>query len=229
MSWVAVAIGGSAVVGGGFGAWGASKAAGAQSDAARNALAYEQQTDAANRARAQPFVDAGASAVGKLGQSYADPGSFTNTADYKFAFDRGRDAMENSAAARGGLLGGNAARGAVEYGQNFATTYLDRYRQGLLGVAGMGANAATGASNNASTMSGQVGGTYGALGQGQASGWVGGANAISGSLGSGVSNYLFANAMNRSSFGGGGGGGYGTFGGNGGAGWNGNGRDGSAF
>lgn len=199
--WTAVAIGGSALIGAGAGLWGANKAAGAQSDAAKNALAYQQQTDAYNRANAAPFVGAGREALGRLGESYANPGSFANSPDYKFAFDQGRGALENSAAAKGGLLGGNFARGATEYGQGFAMNYLDRYRAGNLGLASLGANAASGAANNASGMSGQIGQSYGNMGQANASGWVGGANAVTGSLGSGVQNYLFNNALNRSSYG----------------------------
>lgn len=199
--WTAVAIGGSALIGAGAGLWGASKASGAQADASKNALDYQKQTDSINRATAAPFVGAGNAALDRLGASYANPSNFTSSPDYKFAFDQGRSALENSAAAKGGLLGGNFARGATEYGQGFAMNYLDRYRAGNLGIASLGANAASGAANNASGMSGQIGGSYGNMGQATASGYVGGANAVTGSLGSGVTNYLFNNALNKSSYG----------------------------
>lgn len=227
MSWVAVAIGGSALIGAGTGLYTANKAADAQKNAGQQTLQFQQQVYADQQRNLAPFIGAGTTALGKIGDSYANPGSFLQTPDYQFAFNQGRSALENSAAAKGGLMSGNFARGATEYGQNFATTYLDRYRSGLLGLAGLGANAASGAANNATNMSGQIGNTLGGIGQSEASRWVGGGNAVTGSLGSGVQNYLFNNALNKSSFGGGGG--WGAFGGNGGAGWNGNGTIGSAF
>lgn len=109
--------------------------------------------------------------------------------------------MENSAAARGGLLSGNFARGITQFGQDYGTGYLQRYRSGLLDIAKMGAGAATGGGQLGVQSAGQVGNSFQGIGQANASGFVGGANAVTGSLSSGMNNYLFMNAMNRSSYG----------------------------
>lgn len=202
MSWMAVAIGGSALVGAGAGIFSANKASQAQSQAAGNALAYQQQTDARNQASLSPFIGAGGQATNLLNKSYADPWSFKDTPDYQFGMNEGANALQNSAAAKGGLLGGNFARGITAFGQDYATNYLGRYRQGLQSTASMGAGAAAagaGAGNQAANMIGQ---SFGGVGAANASGWVGGSNALTGSIGSGVQNYLFMNAMNKSSFGG---------------------------
>jgi hypothetical protein len=77
-----------------------------------------------------------------IDQSYNDPASFTNTPDYQFGVKEGMNALQNSAAARGGAMGGNFLRGAVQFGNDYGTNYLQRYRAGLQGTANMGANAA---------------------------------------------------------------------------------------
>ena len=203
--WVAVAIGGSALVGAGVGIYSANKAADAQAKAGQQALAYQQQTDARNQANIQPFLTAGTEATAKLGASYADPGSFSNTPDYQFGFGQGASALQNSAAARGGLLGGNFARGITQFGQDYANNYLTKYRSGLTDIARLGAGAATGGGALANQSAGQVGSTLQGIGQSEASGYVGGANALTGSLGSGAQNYMLYNALNKSSYGGSGG------------------------
>lgn len=203
MSWVAAAIGGSALVGAGA-SYFASKN---QSEAANNALQYQMATDAQNRADFAPFRGLGTNAVNMLGKFYGPNGpqqgwqDFLNSPDYQFRFDQGRKALENSAAAKGNLLSGNFAKGITDYGQGMASTEFSNYMNRLLGQAQLGAGSAANAANNASAMAGQIGQGYGNQGQAQASGYVGAANALSG----GVQNYLFNNALNRSSYGSGGG------------------------
>lgn len=55
-----------------------------------------------------------------------DPSSVTSTPGYAFRLGQGKETLENSAAARGGLLSGNALRGITEYGQNYATNEYDK-------------------------------------------------------------------------------------------------------
>ena len=225
MSWVAVAIGGSALIGAGAGIYSANKASNAQSQAGQQALEYQKQADARNQANIQPFLNAGNEATARLGQSYADPGSFANTPDYQFGFGQGASALQNSAAARGGLLGGNFARGITQFGQDYANNYLTKYRSGLTDIARLGAGAATGGGALANQSAGQVGQSYGNIGQAQASGYVGGANALTGSLGSGAQNYMLYNALGKSSYGGGSGGSPSPYN----PAWNGNGSVGSPY
>jgi len=52
----------------------------------------------------------------------ADPG-------YQFRFQQGQEAVENSAAARGSLLGGNTLRALNEYGQGFASNEFGNVNQ----------------------------------------------------------------------------------------------------
>lgn len=194
MSWVAAAIGGSALLGAGM----SYSAASQQADAANNALDFQKQAYAQNRKDSEPFIGAGKDALGRLNESYLNPSSFLNTPDYQFGKREGMGALENSAAARGGMLGGNFLRRADQFGTDYATNYLTQYRAGNAGIANMGANAASGASNAANTSAGQIGNTMNYLGGANASGGVGAANALTG----GVQNYMLMNALNKSSYGG---------------------------
>ena len=61
-----------------------------------------------------------------LSDFQTDPG-------YQFRMQQGMDALQNSAAARGGLMGGDTGRALAEYGQNFASNEFqnafNRYQQ----------------------------------------------------------------------------------------------------
>jgi hypothetical protein len=138
MSGVATAIVGSAVVGGIVASNAASKQANAatqaaqiQSDAATKAAqlqsdsaaaATQAQKDALNQQIAlnKPFYDVGVGAVNKLAsQQQYTPNAFSYQEDpgYAFRFNEGMKGLNATAAARGGLISGNALRAATDYGQ----------------------------------------------------------------------------------------------------------------
>lgn len=237
MSWVGIAIGGSALIGAGASIYGANKASQAQQEAGQQSLAFQQQVYAdqqrnqaaqrqvydQQRGALQPYIDAGAGASGKLSTLYGlggngqggDWASFLRSSpEYQFALGEGTNALQNSAAAKGGLLSGNFARGITEFGQGLASKQIGNYISNLQNIGQTGAGAAgalTGQSANLIgqgnqgqiAQAGQIGGTMQGIGQAQASGYVGGANALTGSIGSGVQNYLLMNALaNKSSYGG---------------------------
>lgn len=119
------------------------------SDSTRSAS--NKQTDATNRAtdlqkyifdqqqkNQQPYLDTGYGALGKLsdllgisGKTDAEgygsllksfqPGDLSKDAGYQFRLQQGQNALENSAAARGGLFSGAAGKALDEYGQGFAS------------------------------------------------------------------------------------------------------------
>lgn len=199
MSWVAVAIGGSALVGAGASVY----ASGKQSDAAGKALQYQQQADQRQQQNFAPYLDLGKQATGNLGDIMSGKmDSFFTSPDYNFRFNEGMRGLENSAAARGGLLSGNFLRGAQTFGQNLASSEFQNYWNRNFQAAGLGQNSAAGTGALSAQMAGQVGNTMQAQGAAQASGPVGAANALTG----GAQNYLFYNALqNRAqpAFGGG--------------------------
>jgi len=120
-----------------------------------------------------------------------------NTPGYQFQFNQGEQAIQNSAAAKGGLIGGNTLTALQNYGQGTADQTYQQYlgnvmsgyfnpmanlaqngQNAALGVGSLGASAANGIAS--STLAG---------GQAAASGITGGANAMTGAIG-GVSNSI---------------------------------------
>ena len=109
-------------------------------------------------------------------------GGFTKTPGYDFRLQTGMDALQASAAARGGLYSGAAMRDALKYGQDYGSNEYGNY------LARLGARADTGMS--AAQMSGQasqqaaagVSNALGNIGNAQAAGAIGMGNAITGGM-----------------------------------------------
>jgi hypothetical protein len=135
---------------------------------------------------------------------------FYNNIDpgYAFRVKEGVRALDRSAAARGGLLGGNQLRGLTELGQNLGSQeYNNAYNRfqtersnifnNLAGIAGIGQTSANTVSNAAGNLGNVLG--EGAIGAGnaRASGYIGGANAISNAIGQGVNYYSQNQMLNR--------------------------------
>lgn len=210
---IALLLGGTALSGflGNQGAQGASQA---QQQAQQQALAFQQQAYQDQQRNLYPWISTGQGALGTIANLYGLNGgtgfnenalnTFRSSPDYAFAFREGQRALDNSAAARGGMLGGNYSRALTQYGQGMATNYLDNYTKRLLGIADSGRTAALGQGQLGATMGSQIGNTFGNIGTAQASGIVGGTNALTGALGSGINNYLLMSALNNrgSSYGG---------------------------
>lgn len=218
-----LAILGAGVLGAGASIYGASKAADAQKSAAesaaatqREAMAYQKENYDKASGNLSPFIQTGqgansmlASAYGLNGQSPLNEGAlqaFYNSPDYKFALKGGSEALDNSAAAKGGVLGGNQIRAQTEYGQGMATQNLQNYFQrltamsgqglqagGILGQIGTGTGAQVGASAN------NIGNSQMAAGTAEASGILGGVKGFQ----SGLNSLSLFNQMSKSSYGGG--------------------------
>lgn len=75
---------------------------------------------------------------------------FYASPDYQLSFNEGQKAIENGAAARGGLLSGNTAKAVTQFGQNLAANQYGNYRNTLNSIAGTGQVA-----NQATTAAGQ--------------------------------------------------------------------------
>jgi hypothetical protein len=131
-------------------------------------------------------------------QFQSDPG-------YQFAFNQGLTAVNNSAAAQGGRLGGNTLQALTQYGQGVANqeffnqlnaaTNEYQLAQGDAGtlfnmlqtLAGSGQNAAAHLGAIGATTGATVGGNIAAAGNAQAAGIVGSANATAGGINSATS------------------------------------------
>lgn len=132
---------------------------------------------------------------------YKDPG-------YAFRLSEGVKALDRSAAARGGLLGGNQLRGVTQFGQDYGSqeymNAFNRYQaerqarlnplQSLAGQAQTSANTLTSAAGN---LGNALGESAINAGNARASGYIGSANAISNALGQGVNYYGQQQMLNR--------------------------------
>lgn len=74
----------------------------------------------------QPYQGFGGKRVNAWDKLLSDPSSITSNPGYQFRRQQGREGLENSAAARGGLLSGNALRGINEYEQDYASNEYDK-------------------------------------------------------------------------------------------------------
>lgn len=123
----------------------------------------------------------------------ADPG-------YEFRKSEGMKGLENSAAARGGLLSGAALKAIQRYGQDLASqeygnayqrynaNQTNRYNR-LAGVVNTGQGATNQVQNAASQFGQQQGSNIIGAGNAQAAGMVGSANAWNNAIGTGTNIY----------------------------------------
>ena len=201
--WVAGAVVGSSVIG----AVASNKAANTQAQASRDATAAQQDALAKQTALNQPFYDTGVNAMNKLaGQANYTPEAFNYQADpgYAFRFGEGMKALNATAAARGGLISGNALKGATDYGQaagsqeyqNAYNRYLTNNAQNLQAyntntanqqyLANLGQSSANNQANQIGNFGNSAASNMIGAGNALAAGTVGGANALT----SGVGTYL---------------------------------------
>jgi len=181
-----------------LGASAANSAANTQANAANRSadLQYKQYQEDVTRQK--PFYDVGVNALPELvkASKYTPFGmqQFQQDPGYGFRLKEGQQALDRSAAARGGLISGGALKAAQRYGQEMGsqeyTNAFNRYqaeRQARLGplqaMTGMGQTTAQQIGAAGQNMAGNVGEAYQGAANARASGYVGGANAITSGLG----------------------------------------------
>lgn len=115
---------------------------------------------------------------------------FFQSPDYQFNLDQGQQAIDRSAAARGGLLSGSAVKSGQRFASGLASrefgSYVDRLmQQAGLGSTGIGASAAAGANaaNNISAANINAGNA-------RASAYQTGANGVNSAVQGGIGNLL---------------------------------------
>lgn len=109
-------------------------------------------------------------------------GGYTKTPGYDFRLNQGLDAIQSSAAARGGLYSGAAMRDALKYGQDYATGEYTNYLARLAGMTDTGVAAAGNQANAGANMGAGVGSALASRGNASAAGAIGVGNAFNGGL-----------------------------------------------
>ena len=213
--WVAGTVVGSSLIG----ASASRSAAGAQATAAEQGTAAQERMFERQVQLQEPWRKAGEQALNKLipltdyqkfgmAQFTADPG-------YAFRLSEGQKALERSAAARGGLLSGATGKALTRYGQEMGSqeyqNAFNRYQaeraaqlQPLQSLAGVGQTSANTLTNASGVMGSNIAEGLGSAAAARASGYVGGANALTSGLGTYL-NYTQGQNMLAALRGGGGG------------------------
>ena len=205
-----------------FGASASKSAANTQAAAADRAAELQREQFDRQVELQAPFREAGVRALPELeaASRYTPFGMQQFTADpgYGFRLAEGQKALERQAAARGGLISGGALKAASRYGQEMGsqeyTNAFNRYqteRQARLNplqsLAGVGQTSVAQLGQAGQAYASGVGEAGAAAAQARASGYMGGANALSQGLSQymGYSQGQDRNALLSRAIGGGGG------------------------
>lgn len=205
------------VVSGGISYLGAKSAAKAQEKASQRAEGLQREFFGITRGDLEPYRTLGSGAVTSLAQLYGlkTPGNpngaafgkdalaaFQRSPDYQFALQEGLSAVEKSRAARGALKSGGTLEELQARGSGIASQNFGNYVSRLLQLAGIGESAASQTASAAANTGGNLSNLALAGGEARASGIVGGANALSetvGNLSNNLSLYRLTNPS-RSSY-----------------------------
>ena len=188
--WVAGAVVGSSLIG----ANAANKASSTQAAAADQATQLQREMFNKQVELQEPWRQAGVNALTKMQSGdvmgYMDP-------SYQFRLGEGLKALDRQAAARGGLISGGALKAAQRYGQDFASQEFGNAYNRLAGLAGVGQTATGATSNAAGAFGANAGNLMTSAGAARASGYVGGANALTGGLNQYLNYTQNQNLLNR--------------------------------
>jgi hypothetical protein len=231
-------IGGTSLLGSKMSSDASKSAANTQSDAANHAADLQQQNLQQIRQSLQPFINGGYDAQGSLrsllGLGTPDGsgnfGSLTKPFDaaefakyqdpgYQFQLQQGQQALQNSQAAKDGVLSGGALKDLIGFNQGMASTayqgafgrYMsqnDATYNRLSNLLGIGENAAAGMGNTSAQVTSNIGNTLMSGANAQAAGQIGSANAWNSGLNNMGSYYMLSK---MTGMGGGAGGGMGGF------------------
>lgn len=140
MAWVATAVIGAGVLGAGATIYGANKAADAQTAAANQASALQQQQYQTTRSDLAPYRQLGQTGSDQLTSRLSeltspivmDQATLEKTPGYQFNLTQGQRAVTNSAAARGLGSSGAALKGAATFATGLAdSTYQNQFQNAV--------------------------------------------------------------------------------------------------
>jgi hypothetical protein len=168
---------------------GGNKAAKAQKQASDAAVAEQRRQFDLTRADQAPWLEAGRNALIRL----QDPAAFTADPGYQFTRSEGLRGIDQSAAARGGALSGNALKALNEYNANLADQTYGNWWNRQAGLAGVGQSAAQNLGALGQQSAANIGNALMAGGNARASGYANAANAIGGLSSMLANNYMYFN------------------------------------
>lgn len=177
MSWIAAAVIGGSVVSGAMQSKAASKAASAQVQAADKSVEEQRRQFDAIQALLKPYIETGTSALSKqaalVGAGGADAQRAAITAleqgpEFQAMTRQGEEAILQSAAATGGLRGGNVQTALAQFRPQILSGLIEQQYNRLGGLASMGQASATGQAQFGQQTAANIGNLYGQVGAAQA-------------------------------------------------------------
>lgn len=108
---------------------------------------------------------------------------------YQFRLKEGQRNLENSAAARGGLMSGNFLKATTKYGQDYGANEFTNIANRYSALAGVGQSANSQLQQAGQNYANAYGQNVTNAGAARASGYAGKANAITGALNTGLNAY----------------------------------------
>ena len=118
---------------------------------------------------------------------------FQQMPGYQFGMREGTNALQQSAANRGGLFSGDTGKDLMSWGQDYAGTKFGEEFNRLMAMAGMGQTATNSAVNVGQNYANNAGNAYQNIADSRASGVMGQANTI----GNGLNSWLNYRLLNR--------------------------------
>lgn len=209
MSWAAAAVGGASLVSGMMGSSAARRAGRQQAAAIREATALQRQMYNTTRSDLSQYRDVGGKYMGELDRNMPEltksftMSDFNKDPGYDFRMAEGAKALERSAAARGGLMGGAAGKAMARYGQDYASNeYSNAYNRfnsdrdqrfsKLSSLANMGQSAAGMSGEAAKNYANSAGQMIMGGGDSRAASTIAGGNAWSNAIGQGLGAYAMS-------------------------------------
>jgi len=216
MGWVAAAVAASSVAGSVIQGNAAQNAAGQYANAANQGIQYNQQMYGQVLGQNQPYMNAGQTGLNlynnlaSSGYLTANPTMNDLTAlmpNYQFGLTQGMGQVNAGINAGGGYLSGNEIQGANTFAQNYAGNALqnafNNYQvnrsnvvSNVNALTGVGQQANQTVANAAAGTSANVSNTLGSIGNAQAAGTMGQANAYASGLNN-ISNYAMLYGLNK--------------------------------
>lgn len=214
-------LAGSAILGAGIGALGATSAASTEANAANQSTAVQQQMFAQTEANEQPFVQGGYNALGALQTGLGlQPGGtgqgplnapfstqqFQASPGYQFQLQQGEQAVTDQASATGGI-GGNTLKALTTFGQgeanqdyyNAMNAYIAQQNQQYNQLSNLvtgGQNAAGNLASASQQTGASIGSNITSAGTASAAGTIAAGNQVSGGVNNLAQTYLLSNAIN---------------------------------
>jgi hypothetical protein len=198
MSAIATAIVGGAALG----AYASREASETAAEGVQAGISAEERQADIAREDIAPWREAGGRALTTLegeleGPISPDMAGFEGMPGYKFRLSQGMQALDRSAAARGGVGGGGHKASILDYAQGSASQEYDKeygrrygarsdYLNRLAAMAGLGQTATTAGAGLGAGSAARIAGGYRDIGTAGAAGTMGTAQAITGGINQGL-------------------------------------------